>query len=95
MRIRGDAVLLRADRLEELQEWVKQLGVDPKDVRAKFLITMGETSYQLHLSRMVRRPDGKLVIDEAIGEVVYAPLVIDLGTDKSWPGWLNESAEGL
>jgi hypothetical protein len=95
MHIRGDAALLRADRLEELMEWVKQLGVDPKDVRPKFLISMGESSYQLHLSRMIRREDGKLLLDEAANEVASEPLVIDLGADKSWPAWLNESAEGL
>lgn len=90
--IRFDTNALRDDRREELIAWVKTFGVEPKDVRPKGLIRAGTSSYQLHLSKMPRDINGKLLIDEAKNEVVTEPLVIDIGPTVSWPGWLGEDA---
>jgi hypothetical protein len=88
----ADVNLLRSDRIEEIQEWVKQLGVNPSDVRPKIVIDMGEQGYRLHLSRFVRNSAGRRILDIALGEVVSEPLVIDLGTEQTWPAWLAEAA---
>ncbi|HEY9411118.1 MAG TPA: hypothetical protein VIP77_16180 [Jiangellaceae bacterium] len=87
--IRFDTGLLRADQREEVTSWVASLGVEPKDVRPQVAIIRGENSYQVHLSRFVRDGAGKLRLDAAANEVVTEPLIIDIGTDRTWPQWLK------
>lgn len=87
--IRFDAHDVRRDRYEELIEWVRSLGIDPSNVRAQGVIIPGEQGYNLHLSEFVRDEQGKLILDQAFNEVVSKPLVIDLGPEKTWPGWLS------
>jgi hypothetical protein len=91
--IRVDVNSMRSDRIEEMQEWVKQLGVDPSDVRPVILIDMGEQSYRLHLSKFVRNGNGKRRLDLALNEVVTEPLIVDLGQSPCWPAWLNDPPE--
>lgn len=82
---------LRADRRQELCDWIRSLGVRPEDIRPSLLIEHGDTSYVLHLSRFVRNDDGRMVLDRAANDVQSEPLVIDLGTAKSWPSWLGQA----
>jgi hypothetical protein len=91
--IRFVATNLRDDHREELKAWVKSLGVDPEDVKNKGLIRMGEQSYELHLSKFVRTANGGILQDWAAGESVTEPLVIDLGTTKCWPTWLETAGQ--
>lgn len=81
--------VLRADRREGLINWVASLGVKPEDIHPALLIEEGEHSYLLHLSRFVRNEAGGLQLDHALDEVLSEPLVIDLGTDRCWPAWLE------
>jgi hypothetical protein len=89
-RIRFDTADMRMDRVEQLCEWVRSLGVEPNDLRSAGAIFMGKKSYELHLSQVVRGDDGKVVVNHAEDDVVSTPLVVDLGTEKSWPSWLGE-----
>lgn len=82
--------MLRPDRREELIHWVAGLGVKPDDVDPALLIERGEKSYLLHLSRRLRDDAGKLRMDWAHGRPVTEPLVVDLGSEQTWPVWLNE-----
>jgi hypothetical protein len=91
--IRFDSAFLREDQLEELLAWVRSIGVEPNNVCGQGIITMGESSYQLHLSKFIRDEYGKLRLNRALDEVVSEPLVIDLGTDRTWPAWLNSQPD--
>jgi hypothetical protein len=94
--VRFDARDMRQDRVEQLQEWVRGLGVDPAKVRSKGLISEGQQSYELHLSETVRDDTGATVLDHAIDDIVSRPLVVDLGHERSWPQWLNSpDTEGV
>ena len=80
---------LRADRREELCDWIRSLDIRPEDIRPSLLIEYGDTSYVLHLSRFIRNADGRLVLDRAANDVQSEPLLVDLGASKSWPSWLS------
>jgi hypothetical protein len=87
-----NANLLRSDQLDEVKDWVTSLGVEPNDVRPQLLIEMGEKGYRLHLSRFVLNADGKKILDRAANEVVSEPLILELGTEQTWPAWLADAA---
>lgn len=91
---RFDAGPMRADRREELIEWIKTLGIKPEDVSPNGVIVRGETSFKLHLSMRLRDENGRLRYDRAAENVVSEPLVIDLGTARCWPGWLVTERQG-
>lgn len=92
-QIRVDAGLLRQDRIEAVQEWVRSLGEKPEDVRGTFLIVRGEREWELHLSRFRRDDRGKIVVDQATNSAVTDPVVIGIGTARNWPDFTGgESA---
>jgi hypothetical protein len=86
---RVDTAKIRDDCREEIAAWVKSLGVDPNDVLPSLVIRMGKSTYELHLSRFVRSEQGRIRFDEALERPVSEPLIVDLGTAKSWPRWLG------
>jgi hypothetical protein len=92
--IRCDANLQRPDRIEEVCQWVRSLGVEPANVRPVFYIMIGDNGYELHLSEYVRDEQGSQIIDHAFNYTVSKPLIIDLGQSETWPAWLNESRCG-
>lgn len=83
--LRVDTGKLRPDRHDAVVRWVRSLGVDPNDVRSTFVIRSGLDQYELHLSRYVRDEQGEMILDRAADDVVSEPLVISIGTEKSWP----------
>lgn len=89
--LRADARHMRDDRREELIAWIKSLGVNPNDVRQAFVIVAAELEYELHLTTYRRSPEGRIRIDRATEDAVTEPLVVPLGTSKSWPAWLGAS----
>lgn len=76
----------------ELCSWVASLGADPAEVLPQFRILWWQGTYQLHLSRKVRR-NGRDVLDHALDKVWSEPLVIDLGAERCWPKWLHDTQE--
>lgn len=80
------------EQLEELCAWVSSLGADPTRVLPQFRILAHGGRYQLHLSQKVQR-DGHDVFDQALDKVWSEPLVIDLGTERTWPKWLYDTDE--
>jgi hypothetical protein len=88
--VRFNANELRADRMSEVIEWVRSLGVEPEDVLPIGVILGGESSYELHLSRFVRDEHGHMAIDQARDDIVTYPVVVDLGPERSWPAFLDE-----
>jgi hypothetical protein len=82
----------RPDRREELVNWIASLGVDINDALPVGLVVMAEREYELHLTRYIRDEQGRMRLDRAAERAVTEPLVIGLGTSKSWPAWL-ETAE--
>jgi hypothetical protein len=88
--IHCNASKVRSDRIKELRNWVRSLGVDPANVRTEFAIMIGESSYELHLSEFVRNKGGGHIVNHAHNETVSKPLIIDLGQTETWPEWLNE-----
>lgn len=91
LRIRLDVNQLRDDRREEMMAWVESLGVQPRDVRPVILIAEGDIGYELHLSRFLRTESGHMRIDRAADHAVTEPLIVGLGTSKSWPAWLERA----
>jgi hypothetical protein len=83
---------ISSEQLAEMCAWVASLGVDPAEVLPQFRILCWKGSFQLHLSRKVRR-DGRDVFDQALGKVWSEPLVIDLGAERCWPKWLHDTQE--
>jgi hypothetical protein len=80
------------EQLEELCAWVASLGADPKRILPQFRILACDGRFQVHLSQKVQR-DGHDVLDQALDKVWSEPLVIDLGTERSWPKWLYDTDE--
>jgi hypothetical protein len=76
--------------LDDVCRWVAALGADPKRVLAQFRILATDAGYQLHLSRKVQR-NGHDVIDQALNKVWSEPLIIDLGSERTWPKWLHDA----
>lgn len=89
----GDELLRRRpDRREELVNWVASLGVNINDVAPVGLIASGEREYELHLTRYIRSDRGGIRLDRAAERAVTEPLIVSLGTSKSWPAWLEATA---
>jgi hypothetical protein len=84
-----DYIAAREDRQEELHRWISDLGFELRDIRCELVIERAEQSYRLHLSRYVRNDAGAMVVDVARDIVASEPVIFDLGTEKSWPAWLN------
>jgi hypothetical protein len=84
-----DASTMRPDRREELIAWVESLGVTPADVREKGVIFQGEHEYELHLTKYIRTEAGRIRLNRAADAAVTEPLIIGLGTSKSWPAWMG------
>lgn len=89
---RVDVRHMRADRREELIAWIKSLGVEPNDVRQAFVIVEAAQQYELHLTTYRRSPEGRIRIDHATEDAVTEPLIVKLGTSKTWPTWLDGAA---
>lgn len=89
-RIRFDRREMHEDRAEELVRWTQGLGVEPDEVLGQGAIVIGKSSYELHLRKVIRDGDGRMVVDAAGDCVATTPLVVDLGQDKSWPQWLGD-----
>lgn len=68
-------------------DWVKSLHLDPNELLPDAVIRVRrETNeYELHVSRVVRRPDGERWIDEAQSCLVSEPVVVPIGIHKVWP----------
>lgn len=83
INVRIDTSELRGDRIKQLIEWVRSLGLDPADYSTWMLVkTNKDFEFELHLSKRRRGPDGKgIVLDQASGEPVSEPLVVVL-TDE-------------
>jgi hypothetical protein len=79
----------REDRREELHRWIAGLGFKLEDIRCQLVIERAEQTYRLHLSRYLRNEAGLMVVDVARDIVASEPVIVDLGTEKSWPAWLN------
>jgi hypothetical protein len=86
---------LREDKREQVLTWLRSLGVDTGECAPALHIEVGEQGYLLHLSRRCRDEAGRLRIDHALGQLVYEPLVITLGTEPSWPAWLTPTPAGV
>lgn len=84
---------LAPDGLAEVLAWLRSLGVNPDDMRPTLLITETSGRYALHLSQVQRDTAGSKVIDHAAGHVATTPVVIDLGTEATWPACLNTPAD--
>lgn len=83
--IRFDVWDLRADRREAVTEWVRSLGIEPKDCAARAAIVAAESGWELHLSRYVRNDEGKIRVDRAREEAVTEPVIVPIGTERNWP----------
>ena len=91
-RIHFDTKDMRQDRQDELVEWVRSLGLVPEHFRVCGVILQGKTSYELHLSELIRDEHGNSIVDHAINDVVSKPRVVDLGQQRTWPSWLEQQA---
>jgi hypothetical protein len=89
--LRVDTEYMRDDKREELIAWIKSLGIgiDHSNVRKAFVIIRAEQEYELHLTVYRRSPEGRIMIDRATEDAVTEPLIVPLGTSKSWPAWLE------
>ncbi|WP_433078852.1 hypothetical protein ACQP1P_38530 [Dactylosporangium sp. CA-052675] len=92
LQIRFDVNALRPDRREEVLAWVRSLGLEPNDLRPLTLIAEGEHEYQLHVTRYLRTEGGSIRLDRAAEDAVTEPVIVGLGTAKSWPSWLGANA---
>lgn len=81
------------EALAAVQAWLSDLGVDPLDVANRLVISQTDERFDLHLSQIVRDAAGKPIVDHAVNAIASTPLVIDLGTERSWPAQLNHLAE--
>jgi hypothetical protein len=83
---------LRPDLMEEAINWVRSLGLEPKDFSPVGLIAMGEQRYELHLTKYVRNEKGRIRLDLASERAVTTPVVLELGTKPNWPASLGSFA---
>lgn len=83
---RVDESRLDADQRAELHAWVTSLGVEPKDVRPRFVVSQrsADGAFLLHLSRLVRDGSGVPFVDIAADRVHTEPLVIEVATFPDW-----------
>jgi len=92
VRVPIDVNSLPADDRQAVNAWAAGLGVEPKNVLAHMVITRSEAGYRLHLSQVVRDRNGKPIFDRASERVATTPLIVDLGTERTWPAALDRCA---
>ena len=80
---------LRNDLREAATEWIRSLGLNPAELSEWMLIRYqpGENRHDgkhvLHLSKRRLAEGGGMVLDQATGDIVSEPLVIEL-TPEQW-----------
>lgn len=80
------------ERRRELIAWVVEVSGLPREeveefVRPELAVTQGgnDKSYRLHLSRLYRDGEGRMVIDHAANQLQIEPLVFPV---TEFPAWL-------
>lgn len=83
--LRVNTAALEPAQLGPWLDWVRSLGLEPKDFCPELVIMGRGFDYELHLTEYVRDDAGRKILDYALQRAYTRPHIVSLGTERTWP----------